>query len=86
MELGGIRVKHRDEKEIVLLLLSVLIGRVQVLQMNPFSVGFFAAVCSEGLPAWSYALALSVGIWNTYGLLEMIKYINPTFWKSLSFK
>lgn len=68
-------MKHRDEKEIVLLLLSVLIGRVQVLQMNPFAVGFFAAVCSERLPAWSYALALSVGIWNTYGLLEMIKYM-----------
>lgn len=68
-------MKHRDEKEMILLLLAVLVGRVQVLQMNPFAVGLFAAVCSEGLPAWSYALALSVGIWNVYGTFAMLKYM-----------
>lgn len=68
------RIKGIGEREAALLVAAVLIGRMNVIGMNPFAIGFFMAVCYEKIPKSLYAMALLLGIANGYGITETVKY------------
>lgn len=69
------RIKGLGERGILLLLVSFFVGRMNVLEIQPFAVGFFMAVCYEGqLPKGWYLLSLLLGIGSIYGTVEVVKY------------
>lgn len=69
------RIKGLGERGILLLLVSFFVGRMNVLEIQPFVVGFFMAVCYEGqLPKVWYLISLLLGISSGYSLVEVAKY------------
>lgn len=64
-----------SEREFIMLFAAVLIGRVHLIGMNPFAVGFFMAVCYERISRVFFVAALSLGIWNAYGFVIAVKYL-----------
>ena len=69
------RIKGMSEREFIMLFAAVLIGRVHLIGMNPFAVGFFMAVCYERISRVFFVAALSLGIWNAYGFVIAVKYL-----------
>lgn len=69
------RIKGLGERGFLLLLISFFVGRMNVLGIQPFAVGFFMAVCYEGqLPKGWYFTGLLLGIGSVYGTVEIVKY------------
>lgn len=68
------RIKGMGERELGMLLAAVLIGRLQVVGINPFCSGFFMAICFERLPNIYYWIALCVGLVSVYSPMEVGKY------------
>ena len=64
-----------SEREFIMLFAAVLIGRVHLIGMNPFAVGFFMAMCYERVSKGFFMVALSLGIWNAYGFVIAVKYV-----------
>ena len=73
---GGrnLRVKGMGEKEAALVVAAALVGRMHIIDMNPFAVGFFMAICHEKIPRLFYVAALLVGIWSGYGPVDVVRY------------
>lgn len=69
------RIKGMSEREFIMLFAAVLIGRVHLIGMNPFAVGFFMAMCYERVSKGFFMVALSLGIWNAYGFVIAVKYV-----------
>ena len=69
------RVKGLGERGILLLVVSFFVGRMQVLGIQPFAIGFIMAICFEGqLPKGWYLMSLLLGIGSSYSLTETVKY------------
>ena len=68
------RIKGMGERELALLMVAALIGRVNLIGANPFAIGMFIAICYEKLPRFLYGIALLAGIVSSYGLVTGIKY------------
>ena len=68
------RVKGMGEKEAALVVAAALVGRMHIIDMNPFAVGFFMAICHEKIPRLFYVAALLVGIWSGYGPVDTVRY------------
>ena len=69
------RIKGLGERGSLLLLISFFVGRMNVLGIQPFVVGFFMAVCYEGqLPKIWYLISLLLGIGSSYSSVEVVKY------------
>lgn len=69
------RIRGMSEREIGMLFAAVLVGRMHIVQMNPFAVGFFMAICYEKIPKFFYIVALAIGLFQGYGPVEMTKYV-----------
>lgn len=68
------RLKGMGEREAALLIAAVLVGRMNMVGINPFAVGFFMAICYERIPRFFYVVALLIGIWDGYGTVDTVKY------------
>lgn len=68
------RIKGMSEREILFLLVAVFVGRVHILGVNPFVIGFFMAVCFERIPKKWFGLACILGVWSGFGWYDAIKY------------
>lgn len=69
------RIRGMSEREIGMLFAAVFVGRMHVVQMNPFAVGFFMAICYERIPKFFYIVALAIGLFQGYGPVETVKYV-----------
>lgn len=69
------RIKGIGERGLLLLLISFFVGRMNVLGIQPFVVGFFMALCYEGqLPRGWYLIGLLLGVGSGYGIEEAVKF------------
>lgn len=69
------RIRGMSEREIGMLFAAVFVGRMHIIQMNPFAVGFFMAICYERIPKFFYIVALAIGLFQGYGSIETVKYV-----------
>ncbi|MBQ5561530.1 MAG: SpoIIE family protein phosphatase [Lachnospiraceae bacterium] len=68
------KLKGMSEREIAMIFVGFLIGRVHVIDMSPFVVSFFMAICKERLPLFWYFAGLEVGIVGEFGIRTGVLY------------
>ena len=71
------RIKGMSEREFIMLFAAVLIGRVHLIGMNPFAVGFFMAMCYERVSKGFFMVALSLGTSSPVLFPEVTRVLSP---------
>lgn len=74
---GGeyMRIRGFGKREFLLLVLSFFVGRMNVLEIQPFVIGFFMAICYERTQIrWGYFIGLLLGVGSSYPVVYTVKY------------